>query len=210
METATLIKWRTELQESLAELDKRISELEAERRRRREQLDAINLLLSPVNAKGISDRGNRIVSTEVDAMTDFLSKLKEKGWFITQKSGRLKAYTANRDREMITLWMKFSHYDERASSYWFGISPERLKEMSNEKGGVILLLDTSNKYLCFTFAKLLELLYEASDTKTGRKFHIRERQGQVELLPTGTGEWVNVSRFFGVTGLQKAGIADSV
>ncbi|MFC1933170.1 hypothetical protein ACFLXU_06065 [Chloroflexota bacterium] len=209
MDKEVLIKWKSELETNLANLEKRLSELELERWKIREQLGAVATLLSTTDGGGITKQGGSItLLTESDAIAGFFSSLKGQGWSIAHKGGRLSRYIASRGDQRTNLWIKFSMYHEAVDSYWFGIGPEHLESLTNENGGVILLLGTSNRYICFPFAKLRELLRGATKAKTGQKFKVWERGEQVRLLPAGTGEWTDITRFYGTQGLQEISLRD--
>jgi len=204
-----LFKWKSDLEAKLAEIEEQISALESERRRVREQLGAMSTLLSTTEGREVIESGSSNMGlTEVDAIADFLSSLKGKGWSITRRSGRLNSYRVSRGGQTATLWIKFSMYHQAVDSYWFGIGPENLESLTNEGGGVILLLGTSDRYLCFPFTQLQELLRGATKAKTGQKFKVRERKGQIQLQPAGTGEWIDVSSFFSSGDLRKIELAD--
>lgn len=204
MDEEMLLKWKTELETNLASLERQISQLDTERVKIQSQIKAIVTLLSPTGKA----MANQTISTDADATSNFLSSLTSRGWSISSTHKRANIHICNRMGESINLWTKFSRYYERQNKYWFGITPDSLAVMVNEKGGVILLLGTPNDYVCFSFKKLQELLLEATPARTGKKFDIRKRGGKIELLPIGTNQWVDVSLFVGANGLKGIGLAN--
>jgi hypothetical protein len=202
-----LRKWQSELEANLVSVEKQLSGLEIERQKIRAQLGALATLLPATEGEIINQASHVATTSEADSMSDFLSNLKKEGWSIIPKSKR-QSYIASRKGQSVNLWFKFSRLHEFIGRYWFGINPKTLEEMSKEKGGVILLLGTSSRYFCFTFTQLQRLLNGATETRTGQKFHIREHQGRWELLPAGTGEWTDITRFYGTQGLREIGLGD--
>ena len=204
MDKEILLKWKPELEANLADLERQISQLNTERVKIQSQLAAVGTLLSATGKV----MANQTISTEPDATSNFLSSLKMRGWSISYTHKRANIHIASRMGESINLWTKFSRHHERPDGYWFGITPDSLAVMINEKGGVALLLGTPNDYVCFSFKKLQELLHGATPAKTGQKFYIRKRGGKVELLPIGTDQWIDVSPFVGTDGLKGIGLAN--
>ncbi len=207
MDSEALIKWKTELEAKLANTERQLSELGSEREKIRSQLGAIATLLPSIEGRTINQILPIATASEADSMSDFLSNLKKEGWSIIRKSKR-QSYIASRKGQSVSLWLKFSRFHENFGRYWLGINPKTLEQMSKEKGGVILLAETSSRYFCFTFAQLRRLLNGATETPTGQKFHIRGRNGLWELLPVGTGEWTDITRFYGTQGLREIGLGD--
>ena len=94
------------------------------------------------------------------------------------------------------MWIKFSKLHETTGQYWFGISPGSLQSKVNQKGGVILLLGNANHYLCLPFSKLYDLLQGATETETGQKFQIYEDSIKFSILPGGTNNWIDISKYY--------------
>lgn len=203
MDKEMLLKWKPELETNLAETEKKISQLDKERVEIQSQLAAIQTLISS-GGKSIS---STTISTEAEATSNFLSSLKTRGWSISSTHKRPNIYVASRMSESIKLWIKFSSQEERTGQYWFGITPDSLAVMTGERGGIVLLLGTPNDYICFPFKQLQALLNGATKAKTGQKFNIRKRGNIVEFLPTGTGQWIDITQFVADDGLNSIGLA---
>jgi len=209
MDNTMLIKWKSELEETLTSIEKKISGFESERHRIREQIGALATLLSDTEQiKTPEARKNLSNVTEADAVTGFLSILKGHGWSISRAGGKRKTYVASQKGKIINIWIKYSSLNLNLNKYWFGVSPEELERIKNLNGGVILLLGASNKHISFTFRRLQDLLQGATKAKTGQKFVIQEYLGSWRLLPGGTGEWKDVSQFYGEQGGREIGLSD--
>ena len=204
-----LAKRKTELESQQAEVEKQLSYLERKRMEIKEQLIAVGILLHlPINLpnQGQVPEKNDVRNTmgELDELGEFMLALRAKGWFIEEHGRKPRIYLCNRGGKTVELWLKFSKRHEASGQYWFGLNADRLE---NKSGGVILLLDTHEHYVCLPFLKLREILEGAKNTETGQKFQIRQNGGQVELQPTGSNrKWFNVSSYYNGEGLQKIGI----
>ena len=197
MNEALLTQWRNDLESQLSELEKKISTLQLERNKINTQLGAVVKLLSTINTEKTIEEPKFKNQGESEATIEFISRLERLGWSVDHIQGRTKTYEVSRGDKRVELWLKFSVCNDPTGRYWFGIAPEDLNARRSRKGGVIILLGASDRYLCFPFAKLLELLNGSTNTRTGQKFHILEKSGHFSMLPVGTGEWIEVSSYYG-------------
>ena len=201
MDEATLLIWKSQLETDLSVLESKISSLEIEKGKIREQLGAVMKLLSSINggdhtpSTNLRQPTNKFLSSE-EATMGFISNLKLKGWSINHNRGRAKIYDVSRGDQSAVVWPKFSKYSEAADHYWFGIEPEGLKNLSNKRGGVILLLGQSEIYLSIPFPKLIDILDGAHIASDGNyKFHVREKDGAYLFQAAGK-DPIDVSSFF--------------
>lgn len=199
MDKTQLAKWKGEMEMQLAEVEKQLTVIEKERAVLKAKLGAVTTLLSP------TEEITAIENYEVrDPVGAFIADLKVNGWSVGKHGGKTKRYDANRGGQSVELWIKFSKLHEVLGRYWFGVNPAHLE---NRNGGVILLLGTHKKYICLPFTKLHEMLKGSKNTPTGQKFLVRQKSGQVELQPAGTGgKWINVTLYLNGEGLKKIGI----
>ena len=158
-----------------------------------DQLGAVVKLLSTMKIGGTIEEQQFKNQGEAEATTGFLSGIERRGWSIGYKRGRTKTYWVSQRGQSVEMWLKFSACHEATGKYWFGIASEDLESRSSQEGGVVLMLGASNRYLCFPFAKLLELLRGATKTRTGQKFQVREESGRFAIQPGGTNKWIDVS-----------------
>lgn len=202
MDKMQLAKWKREMEMQLAEVEKQLTVIEKKRAVLKAQLGAVTTLLSPT--EGITAIENYEVRDHVGA---FIAELKVNGWSVCKRGGRGvrgNHYGANRGGQNVDLWIKFSKLSEGSGRCWFGVNPAHLEKRN---GGVILLLGTHQQYICLPFTKLREMLEGSKDTITGKKFLVRQKSGQVELQPTGTGgKWINVTSYLNEEGLKRIGI----
>lgn len=203
MDKVQLAKWKRELEMQLAEVEKQLTVIEKKRAVLKAQLAAVTTLLSP------TEEITAIENYEVrDPVGAFIADLKVDGWSVWKHEGhgvRTNHYGANRGGQSVELWIKFSKLSEVSRRYWFGVDPAYLE---NRNGGVILLLGTHKKYICLPFTKLHEMLEGSKNTRSGQKlFEVRQKSGQVELQPAGTGgKWINVTSYLNGEGLKIIGI----
>jgi hypothetical protein len=196
MDEIVLSKWKAELEIQLGELEKKISTLQIERTKTVEQLGAVVKLLSSTGEGKIVEVTPFKNQGEAETTTEFMHEITRRGWSVQKRRGRTKTYAISSGNQSLEIWLKFSVCHEMTGQYWFGISADDLKSRDIKRGGVILLLGASDRYLCFSFPKLFEVLEGATDTKTGRKFQIRENGNQLYLQPAGTNKWIDVSSFY--------------
>ncbi len=193
MDKSMLIKWKSELETQLSELEKKIATSQLERTKVVDQVGAVSRLLSSMNVGGTPEKLHLKSQSEAAVTTEFLSKLEQSGWSVEHRHGRTNIYGASRGGDSVEIWIKFSVCHEATGKYWFGISPDGLKYKASQKGGVVLMLGVSDRYLCFPFSKLYELLKGATETRTGQKFQIQEKSSQFSIQPGGTNNWIDVS-----------------
>jgi hypothetical protein len=196
MDKLMLTKWKSELEGQLNELEKNISTMQLERTKIVDQLGAVAKLLYTIGGEKPAEVLHFKNQGEAEATAEFMGEIKRLGWSVQRRQGRTKTYVVSSGNQSIEIWFKFSICHEATGQYWLGINPDDLKSRAIKKGGVILLLGASDRYLCFSFPKLLEVLEGATDTKTGRKFQIRENSNQFFLQPAGTNKWIDVSSFY--------------
>ncbi len=199
MDKTQLSKWKEEIEMQLAEVEKKLTVIEKERSALKAKLGAIITLISP------TEELNAIENYEMkDLVGAFIEDLKMNGWSVRKHGGRIRSYDANRGGQSFELWIIFSKFHEGGERYWFGVNPDHL---GNRNGGVILLLGTHNKYICLPFDKLRDMLEGSKNTITGKKFLVRQKNGEVELQPAGIGgKWINVTEYLNEEGLKKIGI----
>jgi len=196
MDKSMLIKWKSELEAQLSELEKKIATLQLERNQVADQVGAISKLISPMTVQETPERLQSRSQGEAAVTTEFLSKLERSGWSIVHGHGRTNIYGASRGGDSVEMWIKFSVCHKATGKYWFGISPDVLKSMTSQKGGVVLILGASDRYLSFPFSKLCELMKGATEARTGQKFQIEERSGRFFIQPGGTNNWIDVSAYY--------------
>ena len=195
MDKILLTKWRSELDMQLTEIEKKISDLQLEQTKIMDQIDAIGKLLFTAGGEKQTEVTYFKNQSEAETTTEFIRQIVRRGWSMKKRQGRTKMYDVSNENQSLELWLKYSICHKATDKYWFGISPDDLKTRETQKGGVILLLGSSDHYLCFSFLKLKEILEGATNTKTGQKFQIREDETQLSLQPAGTNKWIDVSTF---------------
>jgi len=217
MDKVTLLSWKTELEKRLADAESKIIALQSERLSVSRKLENIEALISsleePIVGEGTSDvpfpqplatRFFQPDSVEVEVKwNDVLATFNSYGWSVNRMRGRKVVFEVKKGSDRKLVWRRYSKHHETQGDYWFGINKADLGENAVKEGGVILLL-LGLDYVYFPFAKLSELLARVRPSKIGNAlFHIKASEDNLHLYPSGTCEWIDVTKFRGIEGLKR-------
>ncbi len=194
-----LVRWQAELEGRLNTIDSTLKDLNRERNNVQSQLTAIKVLLSPTGDDSSSSPDEKFglkVSYKLEAMSAFLDRKKNEGWAISQIHGKSNTYCFQMNNTKLHVWMKYSSKINEKNLYWYGITPASLASMTNKQGFVVLLLGKSTDYVSVSFQELQKMLLNATAAKTGYKFNVRKTENKIELQPTGSGSWIDVTPYY--------------
>ena len=130
--------------------------------------------------------------------THFESSLQGSGWSVDHpEEPRADVCVATRAGEHRYFWARYSKYHEETDKYFFSLEMTWLEGLRDDQGGVLLMMPGVD-YALIPFADALDLLDAATRVKGNEvRLDIRATGNTLLLLPGGTGEWYDITRYKG-------------